>query len=174
LLARAQVLQARLTRALRRSIEQRMQQADFLGRRLVHPGERIGNQLEHLDHLRSRLGSAWTRGVDGAHLPLARASHRLGAALPDIDRLQAEQTQLRLRLARSAQHALDRQLAFVARLQAHLHHLDPRQVLGRGYAIVSTAQGQIVRYSAQLHADDEVGLEFAYGRAIARVTKTQD
>jgi exodeoxyribonuclease VII large subunit len=69
---------------------------------------------------------------------------------------------------------LEQRLAFVARLQAHLHHLDPRQVLERGYAIVSTAQGQIVRSSAQVRPGDAVAMEFAQGRADALVTKTRD
>jgi exodeoxyribonuclease VII large subunit len=172
--ARARVLRARLGQAVKRGLEQRMQQADFLGRRLIHPGERIDDQLRQLTHLRSRLRLAWARNADAARLPLTRIAYRLAATLPDLDRLRAEQAQLRSRLIRSAGQALERQRALVSRLEAHLYHLSPRQVLERGYAIVSTANGQIVRGSGQLRAGDEVGLEFAHGRADARVTGTQD
>ena len=88
--------------------------------------------------------------------------------------MRTEQTQLRSRLVRAARQTLDRDLALVARLQAHLHHLDPRQVLERGYAIVSTQNGEIVRSSAQLRVGDEVRLDFARGHADAKVSKTQD
>jgi exodeoxyribonuclease VII large subunit len=174
LYSRARALKARLSRALKGSIEQRIQQADFLGRRLIHPGVRIADQLRHLGHLHNRLRSAWTNSADAAARPLARASYRLAAARPDLDRLRTEQTQLRSRLVRAARQTLDRELALVARLQANLHHLNPRQVLERGYAIVSAQNGEIVRGSAQLRVGDEVRLDFARGHADAKVSKTQD
>jgi exodeoxyribonuclease VII large subunit len=172
--ARARVLEARLSRALKGGIEQRVQQIDFLGRQLIHPGARIADQLRHLGHLHNRLRSAWTRVADAAIRPLARASYHLAAARPDLNRLRTEQTQLRSRLVRSARQTLDRKFALVARLEAHLHHLNPRQVLERGYAIVSTQDGEIVRGSAQLRVGDELRLDFARGRADAKVSKTQD
>jgi exodeoxyribonuclease VII large subunit len=174
LYSRTRALKARLRRALKSTIEQRIQQADFLGRRLIHPGARIADQFRHLGHLHNRLRSAWTNSADAASRPLARASYRLAAACPDLDPLRMEQTQLRSRLMRAARQTLDRDLALVARLQAHLHHLDPRKVLERGYAIVSTQNGDIVRGSAQLHVGDEVRLDFARGHADAKVSKTQD
>jgi exodeoxyribonuclease VII large subunit len=174
LYARGRVLKARLSRALKGGIEQRIQQTDFLGRRLIHPGARISDQLRHLGHLHRRLSSAWTSSADAGLRPLARASYRLAAARPDLDRLRTEQTQMRSRLVRSARQTLDRQFAMVASLEAHLHHLNPRQVLERGYAIVSTQDGEIVRSSAQLRVGDELRLDLARGRADAKVSKTQD
>jgi exonuclease VII large subunit len=47
-------------------------------------------------------------------------------------------------------------------------------VLERGYAIVTDAQGCIVRSSAQLPVDSEVNLALARGSAQARVTRTSD
>ena len=174
LYSRARVLEARLSRALKGGIEQRIQQIDFLGRQLVHPGARIADQLRHLGHLHNRLRSAWSRVADAAVRPLARASYHLAAARPDLNRLRTEQTQLRSRVVRSARQMLDRQFALIARLEAHLNHLNPRQVLERGYAIVSTQDGEIVRSSAQLRVGDELHLDFARGRADAKVSKTQD
>jgi exodeoxyribonuclease VII large subunit len=172
--ARGHVLKARLSRALKGGIEQRIQQTDFLGRRLIHPGARVSDQLRHLGHLYSRLRSSWTGSADAAFRPLARASYRLAAVRPDLDRLRTEQTQLRSSLVRSARQTLDRRFALVASLEAHLHHLNPRQVLERGYAIVSTQDGEIVRSSAQLRVGDELRLDLARGRADAKVSKTQD
>jgi len=174
LYARARVLETRLSRALRGGIEQRIQRIDLLGRQLIHPGARIAHQLRHLGHLHKRLRSAWTRVKDAAIRPLARASYHLAAARPDLNRLRTEQTQLRSRLVRSARQTLEREFALVARLEAHLHHLNPRQVLERGYAIVSTQDGGIVRTSAQLRVGDELRLDFAHGRADAKVSRTQD
>jgi exodeoxyribonuclease VII large subunit len=173
LAARLRGLAGRVHRCLLRALEQRIQQVDFLARRLVHPGRRIAERRRHLAHLRNRLGSALARGVAGLALPVSRLAHRLGAAVPDLDRLQREQGQLRARLLRAQQVGLDRRAERVARLHSHLVHLDPRQVLQRGYSIVTTEQGRIVRSSAEVQAGDAVRLEFGQGEAGARITHTK-
>jgi exodeoxyribonuclease VII large subunit len=173
LAARLRGLAGRVHRCLLRALGQRIQQVDFLARRLVHPGRRIAERRRHLAHLRNRLGSALARGVAGLALPVPRLAHRLGAAVPDLDLLQREQGQLRARLLRAQQVGLDRRAERVARLHSHLVHLDPRQVLQRGYSIVTTEQGRIVRSSAEVQAGDAVRLEFGQGEAGARITHTK-
>jgi exodeoxyribonuclease VII large subunit len=53
-----------------------------------------------------------------------------------------------------------------------LAHLNPQSVLDRGYAIVTRADGGIVRDASTLAVADEVGLRLARGTARARVTDT--
>ena len=162
-----------LQRSLRRALEQRMQQTDLLARRLVHPGERIARRLAELAHLRSRL--AWARGrtQERARSALAQLAQRLSGARPDPLALLERQAQLRARLSRAVAHGMQRRAAAVARLEAHLNHLDPRQVLQRGYAIVTDEQGRIVHSSAQLAVGTSVQLALGEGAAQARVTGTQ-
>jgi exodeoxyribonuclease VII large subunit len=68
---------------------------------------------------------------------------------------------------------LDRSEARLAGLAAHLQHLDPRQVLERGYSIVTRADGSIVRAAQALRPGDSVGLEFAHGSAQAQVQEVK-
>jgi exodeoxyribonuclease VII large subunit len=56
--------------------------------------------------------------------------------------------------------------------QAHLLHLNPERVLDRGYSITETADGAIVRDSAQLAADQELKVTLARGWAGVRVKRT--
>ncbi len=163
-----------LQRSLRRALEQRMQQTDLLARRLVHPGERIARRLAELAHLRARL--AWARGrrQERAHAALAQLAQRLAAARPDPLALLERQAHLRARLLRAQAHAMQRRAAAVERLGAHLKHLDPRQVLQRGYAIVTDEHGRIVHTSAQLAVGSSVQLALGQGAAQARVTGTTD
>ncbi|HEU5283357.1 MAG TPA: exodeoxyribonuclease VII large subunit [Burkholderiales bacterium] len=172
LAARLRAVEGRAQRCLLRALEQRTQQVDFLARRLVHPGRWIEERRRHLAHLCNRLGSALARGVAGRALPVSRLAHRLAAAAPDFDRLRREQGHLRARLVRAQQVRMDRRAEHLARLRSHLAHLDPRQVLQRGYSIVTTEQGGIVRSSAELRAGDAVRLEFGQGEAGARITRT--
>jgi exodeoxyribonuclease VII large subunit len=53
-----------------------------------------------------------------------------------------------------------------------LHALDPARVLDRGYAVVRTAAGTVVRDVAQLTLNDRVSVRVASGEFEAEVTKT--
>ena len=54
-------------------------------------------------------------------------------------------------------------------LAAQLEQLNPRAVFERGFSMVETAGGKIVRDSAQLERDEEVKITFAQGWATAQV-----
>ncbi len=73
----------------------------------------------------------------------------------------------RLTLAQQAAFAVRTQRAGTAR--ARLVALSPRAVLARGYALVTRADGAVVRAAADLMPDATVGLEFARGHATARI-----
>jgi exodeoxyribonuclease VII large subunit len=174
LAARLRALGSHLQRSARRNLERRMQQADLLARRLVHPGERIARRQAELSHLRSRLASAGARSRERAWSALARAAQRLAAARPAVGARLSEQARLHERLRRALAQDMQQRAAHLGRLTAHLKHLDPRQVLERGYAIVSDTQGRIVRSSGQLAVGSDVHLALAHGAAQARVTGTSD
>jgi exodeoxyribonuclease VII large subunit len=98
----------------------------------------------------------------------------LSAARPDLPALLQQQVRLRERLRRGVGHGMQGRTAALERLEAHLKHLDPRQVLERGYAIVTDRQGEIVRSSAQLAEGSDVQMTLARGTAQARVTGTTE
>ena len=169
LAAAVRALAARMRRCALHALDQRAQQADFLARRLVHPGRRIEDRLRHLMHLHARLDIGLQRATQRLAGPLVRAAHRLRSAAPDGERLLADQRHLQRRLVRALHVALERHAAHVQRLQSHLQHLDPSQVLERGYSIVRRADGSIVRAAADVRLGEALGLEFARGNARARV-----
>jgi len=159
----------RLRRVTERALERRMQQLDVLARRLMHPGERIANQLNHLGHLATRLSSAWARDAESGTWQL-REMHRQWLALrPDFDALAIEQQTLAKRLVHGVAHRIDALRTDLKSLSAQLAQLNPHAVLERGYAIVETDRGAMVRDSAQLRPEDEIKLTFARGWAKAKV-----
>jgi len=162
-------LYQRLARVTERALERRMQQLDVLARRLTHPGERIANQLAQLGHLASRLRSAWQMTSGNSEWRLRELYQQLLALRPDFTVLATRQQTLAQRLASAAAHRIDALGAEVRSLAAQLTHLNPGAVLERGYSMVETAAGDIVRDSAQLNRDDDVKLTFAQGWARAQV-----
>ncbi|MBI3041845.1 MAG: exodeoxyribonuclease VII large subunit [Betaproteobacteria bacterium] len=169
----AQQAADRLLRAARRGLEDRMQRLDFLSRRLVHPGERIRNQLGELRHLASRLVGAWRRGREDLGWQTRELGVRLAARAPDLPGLEREAAALARRLRAGARHRLEAAAALLARLDAHLKHLNPQSVLERGYSITQSADGSIVRDGARLAIGDSVTISFARGRIGAQVNRKE-
>lgn len=163
----------RLVRVVERALEERMQRLDYLSRRLVHPGERIKNQLQHAQHLASRLRSAWRRTWEGCDWRSRELAQRHRVARPEIKELMRASGELALRLHVAARERLKATATHLQGLEADLKHLNPQLVLKRGYSITETAAGLIVRDSAMLATGDDVKITFAKGLAEARVKRTK-
>ena len=161
--------QRRLCRVIERRLEDRMQRLDYLARCLVHPGERIRDQRRHLHHLANRMCGAWRRLSDAQAWGLKGLARELQAVRPDVEGRLATTEDLAKRLRVAAQRSIDGLSARVANAQTHLAHLNPQNVLERGYAIAESGAG-VVRDGAALAVGEEVKLTFARGGATAQVT----
>lgn len=145
-------LRARLMRQMDYKLSDQMQKLDYLTRRLIHPGEKLRQRREELAHLQARLCTALARSLNNA---------------------QARFAPLPARLQRAAMQQLDRRRTLLQSMAQNLAHLNPQNVLERGYSLVETAEGKIVRSSRQLHDGDRLELTFAEGRAEAIVGARQ-
>ncbi|MCU0528384.1 MAG: exodeoxyribonuclease VII large subunit [Cyanobium sp. Prado107] len=92
-------------------------------------------------------------------------------------RLQAERQQLGRRLERLAllhpRGQLERRRQDLERSRVLLQALSPQHALERGFSLVRTADGGLVRSTAQLHPGDSVLLTLADGRAEAVVAQVE-
>lgn len=158
-----------LARLLWRGLEERMQRVDFLAKRLVHPGERIRIRRTELVHLASRLRGAWQRVSQEEKWRLRNAGARLRAAAPDLEALGKDTQALSAQLVEAMRRRMQIAADALARIDAHLRHLSPQQVLERGYSITAAADGKIVRDADRLTPDEEVTITFARGSARAQV-----
>jgi len=162
-------LENRLARRLTHALEQRMQQLDYLARRLVHPGERLAMRHTHLGHLRQRLGQGALHALEEKTWRLGQLEHCLQRAKPDFSGRQAGLEQLGGRLRRAAGHGLDTRQSAFQRLADHLQHLNPQTVLERGFSMTQDEQGNIVRDSRTLSSGETLRIRFAKGMAHAQV-----
>ncbi|MGQ0580056.1 MAG: exodeoxyribonuclease VII large subunit [Betaproteobacteria bacterium] len=174
LLVRLGAWYRQLKRAADRLLEARMQQLDHLGKRLVHPGERMRNQKQHLAHLATRLKSSMARVLDTSLWRIAEHLGRLRAQRPDLDAAALRRRDLALRLKLGHARLLELQDVRLRRLGANLAHLNPQSVLERGYSIVTRNDGAIVRSVAEVQTGERLRLAFARGAARARVESKED
>lgn len=154
-----------LARAAMRQFEQRMQQADFLQRRLVHPAQRIRQQGERLDGLQQRARLAQTYAMQRQQGRCMALWQRLRTLRPDTIRAHEQHASQARRLSSAMRNALERHDARLIALQQHLQFLDPQQVLARGYSLVRDARGAIVASSEQLDLGEQLDITFAQGGA---------
>ena len=161
-----------LRNALRRRLERRMQALDLLARRLVHPAEACARIAQRLAHLATRLEAAVHRRLHREQTRLAAARLRFAARRPRIEPASARLAQAAQRLAQAWTAADAARQAQVARCAASLAALSPAATLARGYSIVRTADGAIVRDGSALAKGDALSLRFSRGAGEAVVTHT--
>ena len=166
---RAVQLYHRFKRVMERALERRMQHVDGLARRLVHPGERIASQLRDIAQLGGRLRSAWAHAGADRQWQLRDVVQRLRAAGPDVGALVIRQDVLARRLGGAAVKRVETLTARLKSMAAHLAHLNPQSVFERGYSMVETADGKVVRASSEVQLNEDVKLTFARGWARANV-----
>ncbi len=163
---------ARLARTVLDRRRVRLHQArlalDDPRRRLLRSRQRIDLGLQDMERaLQSQLGRARER--------LRRCEAALHTHHPRR-RVAAQRTRLdaaRLRLERALLQLGSERKARLARLAAKLDALSPLGVLGRGYALVRTPAGRVVRRADDVAAGDAVHIRLERGELIAAIKETR-
>ncbi|MEX3605804.1 MAG: exodeoxyribonuclease VII large subunit [Burkholderia sp.] len=166
--------QAELRRGLRRGLEARAQQLDWLVRRLVSPAERLARQRTHLKQLAVRLASAGARPVRDARARFALVMLRWQRTRPDVAAARLLVTGWSQRLGVALRHRHERASARVAGCSARLEVLSPQRTLERGYAALIDAQnGRAVRAPSALKSQRRLTVHLAEGSADVSLADVQ-
>ena len=139
-----------LRHRLHQRLDQHAQRLDQVALRLARPGQVLSRHGQQLHGLAHRLQTATHRQSDRAARALALLADRLPRA--------AQQATV------GPTHRLDA-------LAGRLHALDPQRVLERGYAWLSTEQGQPLRSASQAEVGQAVQGVLADGVLQLRVTQ---
>lgn len=172
--ARLQALATALAEALDDELLRRDEQLQRAEQRLqlLHPGRRLRDAAQRLDEQVLRLEQAQRTLRARCSLHAAHLRQRLLAAAPANRllalrrQLEAARLQLQSRLDGSVQASQGRLL----RAEALLQSLNPRAVLGRGFAIVLDAQGHALTAASEAQTGDALKLLLSQGSLGARVT----
>ena len=155
-----------LTRYRLNNLAQRL---DSLARRVRHPASRLEAQAGHLHHLERRLRLAQNNRLVSLRQTTARHAARLSRAIPQLTRKRELIGELARRLENALRAKLARDIQCIAGLSAQLGQLNPEGVLARGYAIVRTKDGKIVRDQRNVTNGAVLTLTLARGTLEAEV-----
>jgi exodeoxyribonuclease VII large subunit len=145
------------------------QRLDGAARRLLTPTERLAREHEHVARLARRLRVAHAGVHNLRRVSIASLAPRLKRAAPDIAGKRSGTARLAERLSTALARGVVERHRRVDSLAASLAHLDPTQVLGRGYSIVRGADGHVRSTSAGLAPDDLLDITFSRGGASVKV-----
>lgn len=164
----------RLARGLRRRLADHRARCDWLAERIrqLHPGHRLRQRAQRLDELEQRLTRAAVGRLHSRReeaLGLAGRLRRLDPR-PRIGADREHAARVGDRLVAATRRRLDASRRALAGLERALQAVGPHSTLARGYAIVTSADGAIVRSAAAVStgqrlevrvADGEFGVEVA-------------
>jgi exodeoxyribonuclease VII large subunit len=141
-------LRRRLSRDMRRIVDVGSQRLDAAARRLLTPAERLARNRERM----------------------AQLARRLRRALPDVASSRADLARFARRISAALARQLRDQRAKLGATRNALAHLDPTQVLARGYSIVRDGDGKVRTTSAGLAAGQPLDVTFSQGGAQVTVS----
>jgi exodeoxyribonuclease VII large subunit len=121
--------------------------------------------------IRRRLARDLRRHLERGMQRLDSARRRLLTPAERLERDRRENARLAQRLGSAFRRNQQQRTARLAALRDALAHLDPTQVLARGYSIVRGPGGHVLRSSAELQKGSRIGVTFSEGGAEAEVTK---
>ncbi len=167
----------RLERATRFQVLQARQ-------RLTHlPISRAESRVSTLLHRQGqRLDDATLRMDAALNLQLRQRQNRVAELTANVLHRDPRQklaharehlADFRGRINRSLERLVQRSAARVGALDARLRSLSPLAVLDRGYALVLTAEGSLIRSTSQLAAGDRLTTRLADGSFISSVESTE-
>ena len=158
IISRISQWQTRLVRAMHRRLSQEAERLKRIGQSACfrRPETLIQRQEQRLDHLLDRLRFSLQERVHTATAALQRAEQWLSRLHPD-HRLSREMERLKLlsyRLERGMHTSMERQQHRLSAAIRQLDALSPLKVMQRGYALVYSEKGVLVRSAQEVNLGD--------------------
>ncbi len=158
--------------SLQRTINDKAQRLDQLGQRLLHPGARVAQQSNALANFATRLRLAQLHRLESMDWRVRHVRQRIESQDKGWRNLADRLTRNSDRLASAMEQNFALSSAKLQRLADNLNHLNPAQVMQRGYSVVRNSHGVIVKSSAQIDIGERLRLAFSDGETTAIVEKT--
>jgi exodeoxyribonuclease VII large subunit len=166
----------RIARVGQRTLEDKAQELDWLGRRLVasSPAATLRRQRDSLREQNGRLTSAIRQQLLRQRYKLQASSAELMQLSPavSVQRSIGQLNQLRQRLATATRDSVSVASHKIALLGRALHSVSPLATLDRGYAIVKReGSDEVLMDTASVKQGDDVRARLARGEFTATIKK---
>jgi exodeoxyribonuclease VII large subunit len=165
-----------LAEAMARKTHLLDQQVRNLHKRLQHPGRKLQEQAQHLDHLDIRLRRAINSKLQQQRFRMDSLQGKLSRVHPAdaiINRQQLVAGYIK-QMSRAVVQQLEVKKIKTAQAMHLLDTVSPLKTLGRGYSIIRDHQGAVVKSVAGVSAGDKLKSQVADGEILFSVVKTTD
>lgn len=163
-----------LSEALIRKIRQLEQRADFLQKRLQHPGRKLQQQAQHMTQLRIRLQRAIAAQLQQQRAQMDQLQNKLLGQSPEQTIIHGQQriTQSVKQLMRSMQQQLANKQTKTDQAMHLLDTVSPLSTLGRGYAIIRDQHNAVIKTVKEVKSGDQLISQLADGEIVVSVNTT--
>jgi len=131
---------------------------------------------QSLDSMYDTMGSAFNRQIRNArkHLEILSGSRALKSPTGYLEQKQTELEFLRNRLISAQNTNLNRRRQRFVSAVSKLEAMSPLKVLTRGYSMVQTEAGKIIKSVGQTHPDDRIRITLSDGSLTAAVLEVKE
>jgi exodeoxyribonuclease VII large subunit len=138
---------------------------------LLHPARRLQQQQQRLDELQIRLSQAMQQRLHRKtqQWQLQQKSLALVSPQQRLQRQQQQLQQLQHKLQQAVAGQQQKQWQRWQRLSGQLHIVSPLATLQRGYSIVFSTQGTVIKDQQQVAPGEQIQVRLAKGSLRARV-----
>lgn len=165
-----------LAEAMARKTHLLNQQVSNLHKRLQHPGRKLQEQAQHLDHLDIRLRRAVNSKLQQQRFRMDNLQGKLARVHPAdaiINRQQLVASYIK-QISRAVVQQLEVKKSKTAQAMHLLDTVSPLKTLGRGYSIIRDDQGAVIKTVDGVSAGDNLKSQMADGEIFFTVDKTTD
>ena len=165
-------LQQSLSESLQRNLINFKQQLTHLQKRLQHPGAKLQQQAQLLDHLDIRLARAMQNKLKESQQQNNQLAEQLRVQTPK-KRVEESSQKIVESLRKLKRAMAQKQQSMQLKLEQNMHLLDtvsPLKTIGRGYTVIRDAQGKVINSTQKVAKGDSVTGQLKDGQLILQVT----
>lgn len=165
----------RVSQLMLQKLSSLTQQLNWLRKRIVHPQQRIERISQRIDELEQRLQHVFKIKQQSYFTELSMLNTRLQQCSPvhRLEKLLIQQAAIKDRMNRSMQRQLEKHRNRLHNLSRALDTVSPLATLGRGYAIVKSSKGAIVKDAGHVKLGEEITTQVEKGIIVSTVNKTR-
>lgn len=162
----------RLAKIVSQKVAHAQQRIDWLRKRIIHPRQRIERIAQRIDEMEQRLQHVFRIRRQNYLANFSSLQTRLQQCNPGhrVEKLLIRQDALQVRMNSTISRQLEQRQHRVRNLSRALEAVSPLATLGRGYAIVKSSTGNIVKDAMQLKIGEEITTQLKEGSINSRVT----